>query len=153
MPTSATHSPVAIDPDTASRLRIVVGRMSKRLNALARGSGMSPAQLSVLGSIVRRGPLRLTELADLESLNPTMLSRIVAVLDEQGLVRRRPDPDDRRAGRVEATAAGRRTFDRLRNERSRVITAGLEQLRPAEVKLVESALPALEALVDAVTGR
>lgn len=145
-------SPVVVAaPDTAARLRAVVGKMSKRLNALARGGGLTPTQLSVLGSIARCGPLRLTELAEVESLNPTMLSRIVAALDEQGLVRRKPDPDDRRAGRVEVTAAGRRSHDRLRAERGRVITAGLQALPAAEVRRLEQALPALEALVEAVT--
>jgi DNA-binding MarR family transcriptional regulator len=152
MPASAvTHPDHVIDPDTAARLRIVVAKMSKRLNALARGSGMTPTEFSVLGTIARRGPLRLSELAELESLNPTMLSRIVANLDEQGLVRRRPDPTDRRAGRVEVSAAGRRRFEKLRAERSRVVTAGLQDLPPAQLASVEAALPALEAVVEAMT--
>lgn len=148
-PTAAP--PIAsTDGDTTARLRAVVGKMSKRLNALARGGGLTPTQLSVLGSIARRGPLRLTELAEAESLNPTMVSRVVAALDEQGLVRRKPDPDDRRAGRVEVTATGRRTHERLRAERGRVITQGLAALTPGEVQKVEQALPALEALVEAM---
>jgi len=82
-----------------------------------------------------------------------MLSRVVAALDEAGLVRRRPDPDDRRAGRVEVTAAGRRTHDRLRAERARVLTAGLEELSLEEQTLIQAALPALEALAAAISRR
>jgi DNA-binding MarR family transcriptional regulator len=142
-----------LDVETAARLRAVVGQLSRRLNALARGSGLTPSQLSALGVIARRGPIRLSELAEYESVNPTMLSRVVAALDEAGLVRRRTDPEDRRAGLLEVTATGRRTHDRLRAERGRVLTAGLERLDPDHVASVEAALPALEALIDALAGR
>jgi DNA-binding MarR family transcriptional regulator len=126
--------------------------MSKRLNALSRGSGMTPTQLSVLGSIARSGPLRMTDLAALELLNPTMLSRVVAALEDQGYVRRKPDPADRRARQIEVTAAGRRTHDRLRNERGRIIIEGLGTLDDSDARLIERALPALESLVDAITA-
>jgi DNA-binding MarR family transcriptional regulator len=131
----------------------VVGKLSRRLNSLARGSGLTPSQLSALGVIARLGPLRLSDLAEAEAVNPTMLSRVVAALDEAGLVRRRTDPDDRRAGLLEVTANGRRTHDRLRAERGRVLTAGLERLVPSDLAAIETALPALESLIAALAGR
>jgi DNA-binding MarR family transcriptional regulator len=149
----APETATQLDAETAARLRAVVGQLSRRLNALARGSGLTPSQLSALGVIARRGPIRLSELAEVESVNPTMLSRVVAALDEAGLVRRRTDPGDRRAGLLEVTATGRRTHDRLRAERGRVLTDGLELLDPREVASVEAALPALEELVKALAGR
>jgi DNA-binding MarR family transcriptional regulator len=146
----ATPGPAAVDLDAAVRLRAVVGKLSKRLSASARGSGLTQTQLSTLGVIARLGPIRMTELAEIEHLNPTMLSRIVAHLDEAGLVRRRTDAEDRRAALVEVTAAGRKTHDRLRDERGRVLADGLADLSPADRDRLEAALPALEALVDAV---
>jgi DNA-binding MarR family transcriptional regulator len=148
-----TAATTQLDPETAARLRAVVGKLSRRLNALARGSGLTPSQLSALGVIARQGPIRLSDLAEIESMNPTMLSRVVAALGEAGLVRRRTDPDDRRAGLIEVTATGRRTHDRLRAERGKALTAGLTGLAPAEVAAVEAALPALEALIDAMGRR
>jgi DNA-binding MarR family transcriptional regulator len=153
----ATPSPTQLaprlDPETPARLRAVVGKLSRRLNSLVRGSGLTPSQLSALGVIARQGPIRLSELAEIESVNPTMLSRVVAALDEAGLVRRRTDPEDRRAGLLEVTANGRRTHDRLRAERGRVLTTGLERLDPRDVVALEAALPALEALIDALARR
>lgn len=143
----------SLDAETAARLRAVVGKLARRLNALARGSGLTPSQLSALGVIARLGPIRLSELAEIESMNPTMVSRVVAALDEAGLVRRKPDPDDRRAGLLEMSPAGRRTHDRLRAERGRALTRGLESIGQADVAAVEAALPALEALVDAMSRR
>jgi DNA-binding MarR family transcriptional regulator len=155
MPTAgnATIASPGVDAETPARLRAVVGKLSRRLNSLARGSGLTPSQLSALGVIARQGPLRLSELAEVESVNPTMLSRVVAALDEAGLVRRRTDPDDRRAGLLEVTASGRRTHDRLRAERGRVLTVGLERLQSDDLAALEAALPALESLIDALARR
>jgi DNA-binding MarR family transcriptional regulator len=151
MPAALTHP--AIDTETPARLRAVVGKLSRRVNGSTRGETMTPSQLSVLGSVARQGPLRLSELAELETLNPTMLSRIVANLDEAGLVHRRSDPDDRRAGLVEVTAAGRRTHDRLKAQRAKVLLDGLHELDPRDVAAVEAALPALEHLIEALSRR
>ncbi|HEX3907204.1 MAG TPA: MarR family transcriptional regulator [Mycobacteriales bacterium] len=154
MPSSATrNASPAVEAETPARLRAVVGKLSRRINAATRGSTMTPSQLSALGSIARQGPVRLSDLAELETLNPTMLSRIVANLDDAGLVHRRSDPDDRRAGLVEVTASGRRTHDRLRAQRATVLLDGLHALDPADIAAVEAALPALEHLVEALSRR
>jgi DNA-binding MarR family transcriptional regulator len=131
-------------------LRAVVGALSRRLNATARGAGLTTSQLSALGVIARSGPIRISDLAEIEHMNPTMLSRVVGALVDAGLVRRRVDPDDRRAGLVEVTANGRRTHDRLRAERGRILADGLASLDPSQRLAVESALPALESLVAAM---
>lgn len=149
MPT-APKTDVEVDADVAARLRAIVGKMSRRLNATARGAGLTTSQLSALGVIARTGPIRLSDLAEAEHMNPTMLSRVVGALVDAGLVRRRVDPDDRRAGLVEVTAVGRRTHDRLRAERGRIIADGLASIDPGERAVVEAALPALEALVTAM---
>ena len=77
------------------------------LNDTSTGEDLTPTQYSVLALVRVRGPLGLAELTELEGLNPTMLSRIVKVLDERGLIRRMPDPGDLRAARVAVTAGGR----------------------------------------------
>ncbi len=111
---------------------------------------MTTSQLSALGVIARSGPIRISDLAEAEHMNPTMLSRVVGALVDAGLVRRRVAPDDRRAGLVEVTATGRRTHERLRAERGRILASGLETLDPAHRTAIEDALPALEALVAAM---
>ena len=61
-------SPVAtaLDIDTASRLRVAIGRLSRRLRTTAAGSaaGLTPTRISVLLTVVRQGPIRLSELAE-----------------------------------------------------------------------------------------
>ena len=146
MPTAG----VTTDLEVPARLRAVIGKLSKRLSASSRGTGLTQTQLSALGVIARIGPIRMSELAEIETVNPTRLSRVVSHLDDAGLVRRRIDNEDRRAALVEVTAAGRRTHDRLRAERGRVLADGLTGLRVTDRELIIAALPALEALVDVV---
>src|SRR5450755_3346288 len=88
-----------LDPDSSeieatARLRAVLGKLSRRLRPTVAGSGLTPSQTSVLFTIVRLGPLRLSEVAEIERLNPTMLSRITALLCDAGLIRRSADPGD-----------------------------------------------------------
>jgi DNA-binding MarR family transcriptional regulator len=102
-------------------------------------------QASVLATAARLGPMRITELAEIEGVNPTMLSRIVAKLEDTGLLHRHPDPDDRRAALVEATAEGRALQRRLRDERTRLLAEHLARLPDGHAADLLVALPAVEA--------
>ncbi len=145
-------SPAAIAPDidTAARLRVAIGRLSRRLRTTAAGSaaGLTPTRISVLLTVVREGPVRLSFLAEAESLNPTMLSRVIADLGDAGLVARTSDDGDRRAAWVEATGAGRRLAERMRRERTDAVNAAMDELSPADRRVLEKALPALEQLAE-----
>jgi DNA-binding MarR family transcriptional regulator len=99
-------------------------------------------------AVVRRGPVGLSELAEEQGLNPTMLSRTVGSLVEAGLLERTSDPSDRRAALVSATADGRRLIERVRRERDRALGAALEPLNSAQREALQQALPALEALAE-----
>jgi DNA-binding MarR family transcriptional regulator len=104
-------------------------------------------------AVVRRGPVGLSELADEQGLNPTMLSRTVASLVEAGLLERTSDPADRRAALVSATTDGRRLIERVRRERDRALSAALEPLPSEHRDALQRALPALEALAEQLKGR
>jgi DNA-binding MarR family transcriptional regulator len=147
--------PPALDLDTAARLRIAIGRLSRRLRTTAAGSaaGLTPTRISVLLTVVRDGPIRLSALATSESLNPTMLSRVIADLVDAGLLERTSDDGDRRAAWVQATDAGEQLAQRMRRERTDAVNAALEELPPAERRLLEKALPALEALAEQLQDR
>jgi DNA-binding MarR family transcriptional regulator len=142
----------ALDADTAARLRASVMRLHRRLRRTAAGAsaGMTPTRISLLNTVVRRGPIRLSELAAEEGVNPTMLSRVVGDLTDAGLVSRVSDPDDRRAAFVSATAAGQRLAERMRRERTDVLNIALSSLSDADRDKLEQALPAIEQLAEAV---
>jgi DNA-binding MarR family transcriptional regulator len=137
---------ISIDADEVSRLRAAIGRLSRQLNASVADVGFSPSQLSVLGTVARRGPIGIGELAELEGINPTMLSRIVGKLSDAALIERIAHPDDGRAVVVQATATGRKLHRRVQDQRSKAIAARLEKIPEAQAAQLLAALPALEAL-------
>jgi len=138
-----------MDIELVARLRGVIGRLARQLNDTSTGEGLTPTQYSVLGLVRGRGPLGLAELAELEGLNPTMLSRVVRALDDGGLIRRRPDPSDLRAARVEITPEGELVHERVREHRTRVLSGCLERLPAETADVLLSAVPAMEALAEA----
>lgn len=104
----------------------------------------------MLLQVEREGRVRLSDLAESEGINPTMLSRVVADLGEAGLLERVNDESDRRAAWVSATSAGRRLADRIRRERTDAVNRALGELSAGEQNALERALPALEALATAL---
>ena len=144
----ATKFAPALEVETASRLRAVVGRLSRRLGATSAGAaaGLTPTRISVLFTIARLGPIRLSDLAVEEGVNPTMLSRVVADLCQTRLVKRVADPVDGRAALVKITAEGRRLCERMRRERTDALNVEIDTLSADERQLLDQALPVLEKL-------
>jgi DNA-binding MarR family transcriptional regulator len=134
-------------------LRAVIGKLSRRLRPTVAGAGLTPSQASVLFTVVRFGPLGLSEVAGIESLNPTMLSRIAALLCDAGLIRRMADPGDRRAAIVQATAAGRRMRERIHRERTQALSAHVSELGEHERQELWASLPVLETLAERLPAR
>ena len=137
--------------EDVDRLRIALGRIARQVDRQVSGDGMTRTQLSVLATIARLGPLGLGELADIEGLNPTMLSRVVGKLEASGLVSRAAAEADRRAVRVQTTAAGRALQQRLRRQRSQLFAARLAGLPGEQTERLRAALPALETLAEHLT--
>jgi DNA-binding MarR family transcriptional regulator len=131
-----------------ARLRAVIGKLGRRLRPTRAGAGLTPSQISVLFTIVRRGPVGLAALAEAEALNPTMLSRIVAQLTDGGLIRRTADPEDRRAARVEGTRSGARLRERINQERATALAAHLSEIPGEDRERIWEALPVLEDLAE-----
>ena len=137
-----------MDEESVIRLRRVILRLARQLNAASVGEGLTPTQASVLGIVTNRGPLGLTELTDIEGLNPTMLSRVVGKLDSFGLIRRLRDPDDFRAARVEVTAEGKQAYQRIAAERAAILSERVAGLPSEQADALIAALPALENLAE-----
>jgi DNA-binding MarR family transcriptional regulator len=138
--------------EDVARLRIALTRVARRIDRQVSGGGLTRTQLSILAAVSRLGPIGLTELAEFEDVNPTMLSRIVARLTEAELVRRLADPADGRASRIELTPRGRRLHQNLRDQRTKLLAERLDDL-PEEVTLaLLAAIPVLETLADRMGG-
>jgi DNA-binding MarR family transcriptional regulator len=147
---AADHAITALEADgqgldKVARLQFALGRSARLLRENASG-GLTPTQLAVLGALLRDGPRQLTELAAAERINPTLLSRVVGRLEENGLVRRSAQEQDRRAYVVSITDRGRELAEGLRHERCSDLAQHLAGLDLAHRTALFDALPALEAL-------
>src|SRR5579875_3711768 len=109
---------------------------------------LTPTRVAVLLNTVRNGPIRLSEVAEQEGLNPTLLSRTVANLAQDGLVTRTADETDRRSAWLDATPAGRELAERIRAQRTHAVERALAELPAEDRTQIEAALPALEQLAE-----
>jgi DNA-binding MarR family transcriptional regulator len=137
---------LASDDELASRLRVAVVRLNRKLRQQAL-AGLSPAQASALGTVNRLANPTLGELAAAEQVQPPTVSRLVASLESAGLVAREADDVDRRVVRVKITAEGRRNLQRIRSLKNAYLNRRLAALDPAEQQLAESMTSLLEHLV------
>ena len=129
----------------AARLNLIVGRLMRTIRQHA-AAGLTPSQLSALVTVDERGPLRISALASQESLGAPAATRVVASLEEAGLVTRSSDPDDKRASLISLTQVGGETLKALRKERATGLGAQLDALSESELRLLERALPVLEKI-------
>jgi DNA-binding MarR family transcriptional regulator len=135
------------DAELAARLRLALMRLARRLRQQSEGE-VSPSQLSALSSVERLGPLTLGELATVERVQPPTMTKIVAALEEAGLVARAVDPTDRRVARVTVSAAGRRLIDRNRTRKDAWLAARLRRLSSGDREVLDRAADVLESFLE-----
>lgn len=138
------------EEETAALLRRTIIQLARRFNASATDENLTPSQASTLGLVTARGPLPVSEVARIDSLNPTMVSRIVGVLESEGLLERRKDTEDQRSYIVSATPRGVALHERIRAQRLSGILSAMRTLEPSQIEAVRGALGAMEALADAM---
>jgi DNA-binding MarR family transcriptional regulator len=78
---------------------------------------ITPSHLRALRVLMRHGVMRLSELSDHLGIAARSTTEVVDALESQGLVERRPDPDDRRATLVEVTGHGTSVLEAIRTAR------------------------------------
>src|ERR1700712_1128299 len=104
MPEAEVRGAALNRDEVAERLTLVVSRLSRRIRPV--GDELSHGLLSALSSVRLSGPIRPSDLARLEHVAAPTMTRIVADLENRGLVERAPDPLDGRSFLLRATEAG-----------------------------------------------
>src|SRR3954452_8162294 len=140
---SATVSPV----ETAARLRLAIVRTARRLRQEA-GGELSPSAAAALATIERRGPLAPSELAEVERVKRPTITRVVARLEEAGLVQRTGDPADGRASLVSVTREGSELLRRIRTRKNAYLARRLGKLGPDDLRVLERAADLLEDILE-----
>ncbi|MFD0901291.1 MarR family winged helix-turn-helix transcriptional regulator [Actinomadura sediminis] len=117
-------------------------------SALA-GGGLALVHHAILAALDDFGPLSQQEVADALALDKSHLVARIDHLEKAGLVRRGPDPADRRRHRLTLTGEGERTVERFRPIAQESQREFLAVLSPEErrtlVSLLEKVLRANDA--------
>jgi DNA-binding MarR family transcriptional regulator len=111
-------------------------------------TGLTPSQLALLAVVERDGPLTLGALADSERVAPPTITRVVAKLEEAGLLARERDARDRRVVRVAVTPAARTLLAASRRRKTGWLTARLQHLPDAEIAQLDAAVAILERVLE-----
>ncbi len=130
----------------ADRLRSAAIHLLRRLRKEDDASGLSGPRLSALSVIVFRGPITLSDLSVTEQVRPPTMTRIVAALQNAGLVKVRRNPIDARAIHISATSKGVRRFEQGRAGRLTSLSRKLSRLRADERRLLGRASLVMERI-------
>lgn len=133
---------------TAHELRVVFGRLRRQLREVAANHELTPSQTSVLSRLAKEGASSASALAAAERVRPQSMAATLAVLDERGLIQRRPDPSDGRRQLVTLTDAGSEWIEGSRRAREEWLACALqERYTEAERKVIIEALALMERLI------
>jgi DNA-binding MarR family transcriptional regulator len=132
----------------ATRLNSATVHISRALRKDGLPSVLAAEHRSAMSVVFFAGPIRMGALATAERVSAPAMTKTVALLERQGLVKRAPDPEDDRAVLIRATAKGARTVRQGRDERVRRIEGALAKLRPEARQRIAAAMGDLERIID-----
>jgi DNA-binding MarR family transcriptional regulator len=132
--------------DLASRLRLDISRMARRLRQEA-GAELTPSQTAALATIEKHGPLTPSELATRERIQRPTATRVLGFLEEAGLITRAADPTDRRCSLVSVSPAGGELLGVLRTRKDAYLAQRLEALSSDDRAALDRAAEILERML------
>jgi DNA-binding MarR family transcriptional regulator len=132
----------------ARRAAVLVRLLVKQV----RSREVSRTELEVLG-ILKEGPLRITELTELEGVAQPTMTLLVRRLEDKGWVERDRLPDDGRVVMVRLTEAGGAAHQRFHAEFLAVVRADLQELSDPQLQALSAATETLSSFVDDLQRR
>ena len=132
--------------DLAHRLRPVIARLARRMRQAA-GGDLTPTQTAALATISAHGPLTPSELAAREKIQRPTATRVLALLEQRGLIQRTADPADRRSSLLSSSAAGEALLADVRQRKDAFLAERLDRLSDDELAALERAAEILERVL------
>ncbi|CAB3675775.1 MarR family winged helix-turn-helix transcriptional regulator [Paraburkholderia rhynchosiae] len=143
----------ALDSDSlhalAEDLRVLNGKLRRRLREEAHLGDFTPSQIQVLGLLERDGPATVTELARAHGMRPQSMGETLSVLKAAGLVSGAPDPNDGRQTVLSLTPAFRKKIKASRTAREDWLFRTIQtRFSAAEQRQLASGVDLLKRLID-----
>lgn len=136
------------DMELTSALRLSVMRLARRLRGQRADFTLTLTQIATLSTLERHGPLTPRELAAHEKVQPPSMTRILATLEERGLIARTPHPTDGRQVLVALTKPAVTMLREDRRRRDAWLARKLGELSADERETLRAAAPVLEKLAQ-----
>lgn len=137
----------AADLELAHSVRMAITRLARRLRNQRADLSLTATQLSALAALDQHGPLTCGALAEHERVQPPSMTRVLAALEEKGMVASSAHPTDRRQKMVEVTPAAHAMLVADRRAREEWLAQRMTELSAAEVAALRAATPVLEKLM------
>lgn len=129
-----------MESDQTTDIVRAVLRLGRRLRAARPDGSAGLAAIAILAALRRLGPVPAVRLAAEERLQPQSLTRQIAALERDGLIRREPGPDDRRELLIHLTPRGLQTLAvDIRARRAWLERAMAATLSPEEAEILHGA--------------
>lgn len=158
---AATHRPAAIHrpaatrdsarPDPAAvadRVHSAAIHLLRRVRKQDEATGLSPARLSALSVAVFAGPVTIGQLAGAEQVSAPTMTRLVAAMEAEGLVKRERDAHDGRVAWIRATPKGTRILHEGRRRRVALLAEKLADLERGELAVLARAAEIMERVAS-----
>jgi len=129
-----------------SAFRISVMRLGRRLRNQRSDLSLSLSQLAVLGTLEKRKAMTPRELAEHEKISPPSMTKLLASLEERGLITRTHHPSDRRQQIVAPTSEAVTMIREDRRRRDAWLAQRIAELTDGERAILTAATPILERL-------
>src|SRR6185312_4035120 len=133
-------------PELAALLRPSLLRLTRLIRNQRVDQSVTLTQLSAMATLYKRGAMSAGDLAACEKVQPPSMTKVLANLEERGLVRREPSPADRRQAIIAITPAGEDLLDSERRSRDAWLSRRLATLTPDERALLLRVVPILDKL-------
>ena len=145
MPSRRRSDPSPLEANAAELMQ-AVGVLLRRVRAEAGSEGLSWSQAAAMGRLDRAGPMTTADLARAEMVKPQSMGSLLAELEQDGLVERRPHPTDGRQILVSLTEAGVRARRQRQAAKLAWLAAAIERLDAAEQRTLVDAIAIVKRL-------
>src|SRR6476469_3634327 len=139
--------------EIANQLRPVLLKLNRELRREIHSLGVTGGQVSLLVQIKTRPGIGMRELASVERMSVPGMSKLVAKLEEAGLVQRAPVEGDQRRVGLSLTQAGHKVLRSVQSKRTAWLAARLRQREPEQLEALEAAIEPLAHLLELDEGR
>ena len=131
-----------------AELYLAIGQLIRRLRSEANPNELNLSQLSALARLDQNGPMTTADLARAEAMKPQSMGTLLASLEQEGLVDRRPHPTDGRQVLFALTAKGVEERKQRGIAKRDWLVAALAKFEPAELQTLVAAIPLIKRLGD-----